>query len=139
MFCIHHSLRPMENSEVFLGFMGMTIPIISIIVTGAVLWKFFDSRHKANMAMIEKGIAPSETPKQARPVGSSLRALKLGLLALFVGIGMFVGTQLEDYYGMSHKLVPACMLIAGGLGLSIYYFIAGKAEEAQRAREEKTL
>ncbi len=129
----------MGTSEMFIESLAIMIPIISIIVTGAVLWKYFDSRQKANMAMIEKGIAPTETPKQARPVGSSLRALKLGLLALFVGIGMFVGTQLQDYYGMSHKLVPACMLIAGGLGLSIYYLIAGKAEEAQRAREEKKL
>ena len=122
-----------------LGFLGIMIPIIAILVTGAVLWKIFDTRHKANMALIEKGIAPTETAKQPRPVGSSLRALKWGLLALFVGIGMFTGIQLHDYYGMSHKLVPACMLIAGGLGLATYYFIAGKEEAAERAREAKKL
>jgi hypothetical protein len=109
---------------------GIVVPIFLFGGTALVLWKFFEGRHKERMAMIEKGVNPVDfkSPSPFRFMqGNILSNLKWGLLFVFAGIGLLVGLQLQYYFGFHEEgAVFGTMLIAGGLALIIFYFIASK-------------
>jgi hypothetical protein len=109
---------------------GILVPLTLFGGAAAVLWKYFEGRHKERMAMIEKGVNPSNF-KSATPFrlwqGSVLSNLKWGLLFVFAGIGLLVGQQLEYYFGFHEETaVFGSILIAGGIALIIFYLIAAK-------------
>jgi hypothetical protein len=106
----------------------IVVPIFLFGGTAAVLLKYFDNRHKERMAMIEKGVNPAEFKSAPFPrlwQGNLLSNLKWGLLLVFTGIGLFIGFQLENYFGFHEDTaVFGSILIAGGLALIIFYLIA---------------
>jgi len=112
------------------------VPIVLFGGSAAVLWKFFDGRHKERMAMVEKGVNPIDI-KPSSPARfwqvNVLSNLKWGLLMVFAGIGLFVGFQLENYFGFHEDTaIFGSILIAGGLALIIFYIIA-----ARKAKKEE--
>ena len=111
-------------------FVGILVPLAFFGVVAAVLLKHFDTRHKERMAMIDKGVNPADF-KSTTPFrlwqGNVLSNLKWGLLFVFVGIGLLVGLQLENYYRFDEgSAIFGSILITGGLALIIFYFIATK-------------
>jgi len=111
-------------------FVGILVPLAFFGVVAAVLLKHFDTRHKERMAMIDKGVNPADF-KSTTPFrlwqGNVLSNLKWGLLFVFVGIGLLVGLQLENYYRFDEgSVIFGSILITGGLALIIFYFIATK-------------
>jgi len=118
---------------------GLLVPLTLFGGAAAVLWKYFEGRHKERMAMIEKGVNPADF-KSATPFrlwqGSVLSNLKWGLLFVFVGIGLLVGQQLEYYFGFHEgAAIFGSMLITGGLALIIFYVIA--ARKVKKEQEDK--
>jgi hypothetical protein len=108
----------------------IVVPIFLFGGAAVVLWKFFEGRHKERMAMIEKGVNPSDF-KSTTPFrlwqGNVLSNLKWGLLFVFAGLGLLIGQQLEYYFGFHEEsAVFGSILITGGLALIIFYFIAAK-------------
>ncbi|HLA68440.1 MAG TPA: DUF6249 domain-containing protein [Bacteroidota bacterium] len=96
---------------------------------GFVLYTWIQSRHKERMSMIDKGVKASELkgsifPDILRP--NPLSSLKWGLLAMFVGAGLIVANILDRYFYFHESVYFASMLIAGGIGLVIFYFVASK-------------
>lgn len=107
----------------------MFIPIFLFGGTAAVLIVYFTNRHKERMAIIEKGLNPEdykELYKRHAWTFSPLSSLKWGLVALFVGAGLFLGSWLDQYMHLPDSVYPASMLVLGGLGLVIFYVIAAK-------------
>ncbi len=105
--------------------------VVFIIFTtlGVTIYTWLSSRHKERMAMIEKGVSPADFRSGSlkdylKP--NPLSSLKWGMLAMFVGIGIMVGTVLERVYYMADSVYPASMFIFGGLALVIFYFIASR-------------
>jgi 4-amino-4-deoxy-L-arabinose transferase-like glycosyltransferase len=109
---------------------GILVPLTLFGGAAAVLWKYFEGRHKERMAMIDKGVNPADfksTPTFRLWQGSVLSNLKWGLLLVFAGIGLLVGQQLEYYFGFHEEsAVFGSILITGGLALIIFYLIATK-------------
>jgi hypothetical protein len=122
---------------------GILVPLTLFGGAAAVLWKYFEGRHKERMAMIEKGVTPAEfksTSSMINPLrllqGNVLSNLKWGLLALFAGVGLLVGLQLENYYRFEEgSVIFGSILITGGLALIIFYIIAAK--KLKKEQEEK--
>jgi len=105
------------------------VPIFLFGGTAAVLIVYYNNRHKERMAMIEKGINPAdikEAPAREWFRASPLSSLKWGLLATFVGVGLIVASWLDRWYMMHDSIYVSCMLVAGGIALIIFYFIAAK-------------
>ena len=106
------------------------VPIFLFGGTAAVLWKFFEGRHKERMAMIEKGLNPSELKSQVKfqiGQGHVLSNLKWGLLLAFAGIGLLLGQQIHYVWGYHEdSAVFGAMLICGGFALIVFYFIAAR-------------
>ncbi|RPI04461.1 MAG: hypothetical protein EHM64_09910 [Ignavibacteriae bacterium] len=119
---------------------NIVVPIFLFGGTAVVLWKFFEGRHKERMAMIEKGVNPAQF-KSSSPFrlwqGSILGNLKWGLLFVFAGLGLLAGQQLEYYFGFHEEsAVFGSILIAGGLALIIFYFIATKKTKENKEIQE---
>ncbi len=111
--------------------------VIVFLIGGAtiVAYTFFSSRHKERMAMIEKGLKPadykgvelSSLTMQTNPLSN----LKWGLLALFIGVGFFTGLAMHEVANFQRSFSFALMLIFGGVGLIVFYFIASKKMKEQ--------
>ena len=115
------------------------IPITFFLATAAILLKYFDSRHKENLSLIEHNKQAGEIRSQVRRTPSPLNALKWGLLLFFSGVGLMAGKFIElnmgGYLGtttiMCHGngddndiITISCMMIGGGLGLFIFYLMS---------------
>jgi len=105
------------------------IPIFFFGGMAAVLIVYYNNRHKERMAMIEKGVNPADfkgTPMREWFRANPLASLKWGLLTMFVGFGLFVASWLDRQYMMHESIYFSCMLVAGGIALIIFYFIASR-------------
>ncbi len=106
--------------------------LVPIFLFGGAAWVlivYFNNRSKERMAMIEKGVNPSDfkgTPMKEWFRTNPLSSLKWGLLTMFVGFGLLVATFVHRNYDVPDSIYMACMLVAGGLALIIFYFIAAK-------------
>jgi hypothetical protein len=124
----NHNITVLEDPM----YADVFVPIFLFGGTAFVLFKYVEARHRERMAMIDKGLSPAEmgAASPRRPFSHPLTTLKWGLLALFVGIGIFVGNYLTNVLMIEEE--PAffgSVLLAGGLALIIHYFIASKKEK----------
>ena len=90
--------------------------------------------------LIEKGLAGEEVKKyfEAAPTRFFTSSLKWGIVLTFIGIAMVVMRMADDY--IPAETAIGIMLIAAGLGLLLYYFLAGKkADESLKNRESERL
>ena len=88
--------------------------------------------------MIDKGVSASDlrgTPMREWLRSNPLSSLKWGLLASFVGLGLFIAGWLDRVYFMRDTVYFAATLVFGGIGLIIFYFIAN----AKMKREDSEL
>ncbi|HTY10180.1 MAG TPA: DUF6249 domain-containing protein [Bacteroidota bacterium] len=108
---------------------GILVPIILFIVVGAVVWKHIESRHMERIAIIDKGLNPAdykELYKHHAFTINPLSNLKWGLLAIFVGLGSLTAMYLYNAYRLEETIYPGVILVFGGVGLVVFYFIASK-------------
>ncbi len=103
--------------------MEQLVPLFFFAVVG---WVFkVISDNKLKRYMLEKAVPP-ETMKLmvTQPTPENAPAsLKWGLVLAAVGIGAFIGLNMAD--GRDEYTI-SCMLVAGGLALIVYYFIAAR-------------
>ncbi|HLF19832.1 MAG TPA: DUF6249 domain-containing protein [Bacteroidota bacterium] len=113
-------------------------PILVVFIifgsTGLIIWKWIETRHKERIAMIDKGVTPADfkgVSVREMFKTNPLSSLKWGLLALFVGAGLFLGSLLDQYMYLPDAVYPASMLVLGGLGLVIFYVIAARKMKSE--------
>lgn len=112
----------------------VVIPVSLFLTIGASLFGFRYLTNKERMAMIERGLDPVINTKSTKYF-----ALKLGLLLLGAGLGLFIAYNLDNaVFTEAEKLndnanVPlyfSMIGIFGGLGLLSSFFIE-KRESAK--------
>jgi hypothetical protein len=89
------------------------------------------ARHKERMTMIEKGLKAEDIKglyerglRQSNP----RRALMWGIVFTAVGLAALVGLALASWYHLDEGVMFALMALFCGLGLIVFYTIAGKNE-----------
>jgi hypothetical protein len=128
---------------------GILIPIVAILgsfsvpVTAIIMdYKRRRLQSEERRAMIEKGMQPpplqEEHPfrRERTPEERRLRALRAGVVLLFLGVGLGVGACLLGYVFTENFISPnlAAIMALGaavvgflGLGNLVYYAISGRA------------
>lgn len=107
------------------------IPIIAIIFTfgipGALIFWYLYIKDKERTKLMDMGLTPQElditSAKKERRPKNPLSSLKWGILLSMIGIGLFFGILLDEA-GFKDSLSGVMVLLFGGLGFIIYYFIA---------------
>ncbi|MBZ0201747.1 MAG: hypothetical protein K8I03_01885 [Ignavibacteria bacterium] len=120
------------------------VPVIAIIFTfgipGALIFWYLYIKHKERTKLMDMGLSPQEArdyfrdldKKSKNPLGS----LKWGILFTMVGIGLFVGIVLDEA-GFKDSLTGVMVLLFGGLGFIIYYFVANaKLKKDQQIKNQ---
>ncbi|MCB0555244.1 MAG: hypothetical protein KDD02_16980 [Phaeodactylibacter sp.] len=106
------------------------IPILAVAGMWAAIiilvYMFFSTRHRERMALVERGV-------DAKIFATNFRldnSLKMGIVAIMIGIGIFMGYLLQRS-GLPDVVAYFTMvLIFGGAGLVGFYFLAkGKENE----------
>jgi hypothetical protein len=115
------------------------IPITMFASIAFILFKFFDDRHRERMAIIEKGLVKEDvkflyTSTHTWRV-NPLSALKWGMLASFIGLGILLSAFLTPAFPWINddQLTAGLIFFVGGLGLILFYGISAKKVEAERA------
>lgn len=102
------------------------IPIILFTGAFALIFGIRSLANKENLAMIEKGMNPSE--KKQRP--APFLSLKFGLLLLGAGMGLLIAYFIDAFAlqgkNGSEAIYFALIGIGGGLGLIVSYLIEKK-------------
>jgi uncharacterized membrane protein len=107
------------------------IPIIFIIVTGIVILSaiYFKSREK--QLMIEKGLSADQIfqllEENKKNGKTSTAWLKIGIIAVFFGIGLGFGFALVNATGIEEYMAVSIFVMTG-LGFIASYFISKKVE-----------
>ncbi len=119
----------------------VVVPIFLFGGTAAVLWKFFDTRHKERMTIIEKGLISEELKYLYGGLKFKVNpftSLKFGLLALFIGVGILLSAFLSQmFFGHEEQVTAGIIFLFGGLGLITFYAIANKRlMELDQKKEE---
>lgn len=115
------------------------IPIFLFGSIAAILWKYFDTRHKERMSIIEKGLVKEDLKYlYTRGVWKSnpYSSLKWGMLAAFIGLGILVSAFVgQMMWGHEDQITAGIIFLSGGLGLVTFYLIAKK----KMSEDEHTL
>lgn len=99
------------------------VAIISVFSTIIVVaYLFFNSRHKVRMALIQHG----QEATIFREDKDANSALKYGMVAVGLGLGLFAGSLLDSIGFQDVSAYFGMMLFFGGASLILYYLIVKK-------------
>jgi hypothetical protein len=102
------------------------VPIALFATIFGIVWIAVSARNKERLALIEKGL-DAGIFKEAGQIHWRYGALKFGLLAIGIGIGLVVANILDANNIMDEEVAYFAMIfIFGGLGLLSYYKLMGK-------------
>lgn len=113
---------------------AMSAPAVEIIVPIAffatvfgIIYLAVSARHRQRMAMIEKGVSPSEFMEKPDPY----RSLKLGMVAVGVGLGLLFGYLFQTYVMQDAEDDPLpyfvmVSLFAGAAMIGHYFIVQRK-------------
>jgi hypothetical protein len=107
---------------------AIAIPIVAIVggLTMIIFLRYFDNVER--MAMISKGLNPFENQKRRRI--SPDNTLRIGLLLVGAGIGLFLASSLEQAWpGYGDGIHVSLVMIFGGAGLLTSYIIQMRNEK----------
>jgi hypothetical protein len=89
-------------------------------------------RKLIDKGMVDENVKYLYQEKQKSP---ALSALKWGMVAIGIGIAIFIGQMVQ--YDLREEVTIGCMFIFGGLALVIYYAIARKMMDEPENRNSQ--
>jgi len=115
---------------------GVFIPIIFIIVTGLVIVSVVYLHSKEKQMLIDKGFSADQIreffSERAKEKTDSFIMMQIGIVAIFLGLGIGFGSMFEDWTGKDYWTVLFIFTLTG-LG----FIIANLASRKYRKESEK--
>lgn len=123
-------MRSIPATEVI----GVSIPIIVIIIVFLYLWRLAESKKAVRIAMIERGMDPSVLDLPANESSRKYGALRVGMLLAGFGAGLLAGFAINEIFGLWHYefsplIVISSALLFGGGGLIAYHRMVNAMED----------
>ncbi|HEY3251278.1 MAG TPA: DUF6249 domain-containing protein [Ignavibacteria bacterium] len=111
------------------GLIPLTAIIFTFGIPGAIIFWYIYIRHKERTKLMDMGLTPQEArdyfKEQERRPKNPYSSLKWGILLTMIGLGLFIGIILDEM-GFKDSLTGVMVLLFGGLGFLIYYFVIRK-------------
>jgi hypothetical protein len=111
----------------------LIIPMLAIILSFSIPILYIVFRHAERYELINRGVDIIEYTRALRegtdPRRGLFNTLRIGLLAIFLGIGIAIGSTIASQVPdprAEDSIMFSSILICGGLGLIIYYVIVAK-------------
>jgi uncharacterized membrane protein YfcA len=104
------------------GVIALFIPIVSVIVTAAVIVTVIYFNHRKQQMLIEKGFTAEEIKEMFKTEKDKYILLKIGVISIFFGLGLGFGLMFEDWTQKAYY-VPLLIFVGTGIGfiLANYY------------------
>ena len=111
------------------GLIPLTAIIFTFGIPGLIIFWYLYIKHKERTKLMDMGLSPQEAREyfketERRPK-NPYSSLKWGILLTMIGIGLFIGIILDEM-GFKDSLTGVMVLIFGGIGFLIYYFVIRK-------------
>ncbi len=111
------------------GLIPLTAIIFTFGIPGAIIFWYIYIRHKERTKLMDMGLSPQEAKEYFRELERKPKnpyaSLKWGILLTMIGIGLFIGIILDEM-GFKDSLTGVMVLMFGGIGFLIYYFVIRK-------------
>lgn len=125
------------DAEFWIPIMGIVFIIGLPIIGGMVLfYMFIKSRHDERMALIQNGMNIQEF-KPERP--NRYSALRTGMLMIGLAVGLLVGIWVCPYVPVVNEwsdiVIPAMMILFGGIAFVVYFFLSRYLLEKEKASD----
>jgi|SRR4030095_151837 uncharacterized membrane protein YkgB len=112
------------------NFLENLVPLMAIIFTfgipGVIIFWYLYIKHKERTKLMDMGLTPQEAreyfKETERKPKNPYSSLKWGILLTMIGIGLFIGIVLDEM-GFKDSLTGVMVLLFGGIGFLIYYFV----------------
>ena len=104
---------------------GDIVGMIFFLVTGIVIVTYIYFRSREKQLMIEKGLSYEQMVELLRTKRDPHLMLKLGVLVLFVGLGLGAGFLMENITGYEEWMAFLIVLFCG-MGFIAAFFISHK-------------
>jgi|SRR4030095_1570014 len=113
------------------SFLENLAPLVAMVfvfgIPGIIIFYWIYLKHKERTKLMDMGLSPQEARdyfrEQDKKPKNPLSSLKWGILFSMIGIGLFIGILLDEA-GFKDELTGVMILLFGGLGFIVYYFIA---------------
>lgn len=113
------------------NFLENLVPLFALVFTfgipGVIIFYWIYLKHKERTKLMDMGLSPQEARdyfrEQERKPKNPLSSMKWGILLTMIGMGLFIGILLDEA-GFKDSLTGVMVLLFGGLGFIIYYFVA---------------
>lgn len=120
----------MSQPELLIPIFGIVWPFAALIVF---LYLHYSTKNKISMALIESGRDASILQRPNR----RYRTLKMGVVCIMAGLGLFVGNLLEKM-GMNEEAAYfSAILIFIGVGLVGFYAFVSREQKKKGHHEEE--
>ena len=114
------------------GVIGVFIPIIMILVVGIVFVTAFYFKSRERQMLIEKGLSADEMKKFFEQKKDKFILLKIGLIAIFFGIGLGIGFLTSGSEETRELVAPVSIFVMTGIG-----FVVANIWGNKLAKQEK--
>jgi hypothetical protein len=111
--------------------LGVSIPIIFILVVGIVLITFFYLRSREKQMLIEKGLSAEEIKLFYEEKRDPYNMLKIGIILISFGLGLGVGLILEDYTFQEYW-IPFSIFVITGIGFVVANLVGIKLNKRDK-------
>jgi hypothetical protein len=107
----------------------IAITLIVFLSITLIIGTYLLTRHRERIQMIEKGMTAEEIRSMIQFGGfktDPLSSLKWGMVFIGVGLAVVTGIWLHNAYMIDEGVMPGLIALFGGIGLVVFYFIAGR-------------
>ncbi len=117
-----------------MGFVALSIPIITILVVGLILVTYFYYRSRERQMLIEKGLDAKSIKEFFESKKDPYWLLKLGVVLFFFGLGLGIGLMLEDSTDQGYY-IPLFLFTFFGIGAVVANLVGKKLEKSENGKE----